>query len=51
MKSVCSKYVNMQERNSIYLLPAGSKERGVLGVGSIPFAILSSCQDVRKIAL
>ena len=29
------------------LLPAGSEERGVLGVGSIPVAILPSCQDIK----
>ena len=34
-----------------YLLPTGSEERGVLAVGSIPNAILPSCQDVRIIAL
>ena len=27
-----------------HLLPTGSEERGVLGVGSIPVAILASCQ-------
>ena len=34
-----------------YLLPTGSEERGVLGVGSIPVAILPSCQDMKTIAL
>ena len=33
------------------LLPTGSEERGVLGVGSIRFAILPSCLDVKNIAL
>ena len=33
------------------LLPTGSEERGVLGVGSIPVAILPSCQDMNTIAL
>ena len=33
------------------LLPTGSEERGVLGVGSIPVAILPSCQDIKTIAL
>ena len=33
------------------LLPTGSEERGVLGVGSIPVAILPSCQDMETIAL
>ena len=32
------------------LLPTGSKEREVLGVGSIPDAILPSCQDMKTIA-
>ena len=30
-----------------HLLPTGSEERGVLGVGSIPVAILPSCQDMK----
>ena len=33
------------------LLPTGSEERGVMGVGSIPVAILPSCQDIKIIAL
>ena len=33
------------------LLPTGSEEREVLGVGSIPVAILPSCQDMKPIAL
>ena len=33
------------------LLPTGSEERGVLGAGSIPVAILSSGQDINAIAL
>ena len=28
----------------VHLLPTGSEERGVLGVGSIPVAIPPSCQ-------
>ena len=32
----------------LYLLPTGSEERGVFGVGSIPVVIPPSCQD-RKI--
>ena len=35
----------------LYLLPTGSEERGVLGVGSIPVAILPSCQNVKTFAL
>ena len=31
------------------LLPTGSKKRGVLGMGSIPIAILPSCQDMTTI--
>ena len=34
-----------------YLLPTGSEGREVLGVGSIPVAILPSCQDMKTIAL
>ena len=33
------------------LLPTGSEEREVLGVGSIPVALLPSCKDVKNIAL
>ena len=35
----------------LVLLPTGNKERGVLGVGSIPVAILPSCQDKKTMAL
>ena len=35
----------------LYLLPTGGEEREVLGVGSIPVAILPSCQDMKTIAL
>ena len=35
----------------IMLLPIGSEEKGVLGVGSIPIAILPSCQDMETVAL
>ena len=34
-----------------YLLPTGSEEREVLGVGSTPVAILPSCKDMETIAL
>ena len=33
------------------LLPTGSEEREVLGVGSIPVPILRSCQNMKIIAL
>ena len=33
------------------LLPTGSEEREVLGVGSIPIAILPSCQDRKTFEL
>ena len=36
---------------TIRLLLTGSEEREVLGVGSIPVAILPSCQDMKSIAL
>ena len=36
---------------TVSLLPTGSEEKGVFGVGSIPVAILPSCQDVEIIAL
>ena len=35
----------------LILLPSGSVEREVLGVGNIPVAILPSCQDMKTIAL
>ena len=33
--------------NILNLLPAGSEEREVLGVGSIPVAILPSCRYIQ----
>ena len=36
---------------SVNLLPTGSEEGEVLGVGSIPIAILPSCQNMKIIAL
>ena len=35
----------------LHFLPTGSEEREVLGVGSIPIAILPSCQYIKTIAL
>ena len=35
----------------MHLLPSGSEERGVLGVGSMPVAIFPSCQYMKTIAL
>ena len=35
----------------IHLLPIGSEEREVSGIGSIPVAILPSCQDMQTITL
>ena len=32
-------------------LPTGCEDRGVLGIGSIPVAILPSCQDTKTSAL
>ena len=32
------------------LLPSRSEERGVLGVGGIPVALLQYCQDIKTIA-
>ena len=34
-----------------HLLPTGSENRGVLGVRSIPVAILPSCQNMKTMAL
>ena len=39
------------ERKLVIILPTGSEERGVLGVGSIPVAILLSYQDMKTMAL
>ena len=36
---------------NVSLLPTGSEEREVLGVGSIPVAILPSCLDMKTIEL
>ena len=36
-------------KNDSILLPTGSEEGEVLGVGSIPVAILPSCQNMRII--
>ena len=36
---------------TIHLLPTGSEERGVVGVGSILVAIHPSCQNMKTIAL
>ena len=33
------------------LIPTGSKEREVLGLGSIPVARLPSCQDLKTLVL
>ena len=38
-------------RYNIILRPTGSEERGVFKVGSIPVAILPSCQHMKTIAL
>ena len=35
----------------LILLPKGSEEREVLGVGSISVAILHSCQDMKTVAI
>ena len=35
----------------VSLLPTGCEERGVLGFWSMPVANLSSCQDIKAIAL
>ena len=34
-------------KSKYQLLPTGSEERGVLGAGRIPVAILPSCQYMR----
>ena len=33
------------------LIPTGSEEREISGFGSIPFAILPSCQDIKAVAM
>ena len=43
---MCTLEVFLYKYNN--LLPTGSEERGVLGVGSIPVAILPSCQDIKN---
>ena len=44
-------YIYIYKYISIYLLPTGSEEREVLGVGVIPVAILPSRQDMKTVAL
>ena len=41
----------LPKKGAVHLLPTGSEEREVFGVGSIPVAILPSCQDMKSIAL
>ena len=41
----------LQHNGDTGLLPTGSEERGVLGVRSIPVAILPSCQNVKTMSL
>ena len=36
---------------TVFSLPTRSEEKGVLGVGSIPVAILPSCHNIKMIAL
>ena len=43
--------VQSVDSRSSNLLPTGIEEREVLGVGSIPVAILPSCQNMTIIAL
>ena len=40
-------YDSLHQATDYNLLPTGSEERGVLGIGSIPVAILTSCQDMK----
>ena len=51
-KKVLYNYMNLKQGTKIQvrtriLLPTGSVERGVLGVGTIPVAILPSCQNMK----
>ena len=39
-------FVGEDKYVQIHLLPTGSEEKGVLGIGSIPVAILPSCQSI-----
>ena len=39
--------LKIPSKNCLNVTTHRSKERGVLGVGSIPVAILSSCQDIK----
>ena len=36
---------------TLILLPTGSEERELMGMGSIPVAIISSCQAMETVAL
>ena len=43
--------LSLLRMHQMFLLPTGSEVRGVLGVGSIPVAILPSCQNMKTFAL
>ena len=43
--------VFLKECDNINLLPIGSEKRGVLGIGSIPVAMMPSCQEMKNIAV
>ena len=56
VRTLVTKYVSLNRRLCLigllmHSLPTGSVERGVLGVGSIPVAMLPSCHDMKTIAL
>ena len=44
-------HTRREDNTMQHILPTGSEEREVLGVGSIPVAILPSCQDMKTITL
>ena len=48
---ICYELILSCSWTCIHLLPTISEGRGVLGVGSIPVAILPSCQGMKSIAL
>ena len=51
LSPVTEQYSDITTWISSGLLPTGSEERGVLGLGSVPVAVLLSCQDMKTIAL
>ena len=51
LRQTLAKILQRKRLPKVGLLPTGSKEKEIWGVGSIPAAIFSSCQDMKTNAL